>query len=569
MCDGECNEGVFCRSGAKAPDDGGVCPRGKYQFEAPGAEGCFLTAPFEYRPKGGYASAQGEQAACILDKAMRMIELLFALRSCYSFRDRRRLRRRFGETERNKGGYGHVCDAGLAASLASDVHECCAGSTAERINVPHAVQEDCARKIDGIVSALRGGRSGGLLKELTREEERVARLHARGDVTEHLAADAIWSSDAAAAAAVVMPLMRKALAQARALYDSAPARDRTFVAAELLNVCQIGADPDPLPGGRCRDDGIGLSHLIKYIEHFDCAITDCDTSLLKTFFAPRQVPTPAPIELPALSTPACTSADLTLLPSKTCSGCDQAADVAGCFGHFKDSGIRHEHRPIYMQQSKTTYAATHSKACGSLPLRARVLLYYYCRDVDRKHCHWTISAAVGRRPFALLAWNRARSPNQVPPVAWRTGGDPTAEGGLDVGVDALCPTAAPSPSPTTRPTPSPPTPWPTHAPTSSPTLSPTPSFTAGKNLPKMCVELMNKAHKSKCGSLVRIPKAFLSLADEQSAGVADCERCIRYEMKKQGCAKIVATIEERQKASPAAHFVTWAATPLKLCLSGT
>ena len=84
-----------------------------------------------------------------------------------------------------------------------------------------------------------------------------------------------------------------------------------------------------------------------------------------------------------------------------------------------------------------------------------------------------------------------------------------------------------------------------------------------------CVELMNKAHKSKCGILVRIPKAFLSLADEQSAGVTDCERCIRYEMKKQGCAKIVATLEERKKASPAAHLVTWAATPLKLCLSGT
>lgn len=570
MCDGECNEGVFCRAGAKAPDDGGVCPRGKYQFEAPGVEGCFLTAPYEYRPKGGYESAQGEQAACILDKAMRMVELLFALRSCHSFRDRRRLRlrRRLRAAERDEGGYGHVCDAGLAASLAGDMQECCAGSTAERINVPRAVQEACARRIDGVVSALRGGRGGGLLHELTREEERVAGLHARGDVTEHLATDALWSSDATAAAAVVMPLMRKALVQSRALYENAPARDRTFVAAELLNVCQIGDDPDPLPGGRCRDDGMGLSHLIKYIEHFDCAITDCDTSLLKAFFAPRQIPTPAPVELPALSASPCTSADLTLLPSKTCGGCDEAAGVAGCFGHFKDSGIRHEHRPIYMQQSKVAYAASHSKACGSLPLRARVLLYFYCRDVDRKHCHWTISGAVGRRPFALLAWNQARSPNQVPPVAWRTGGDPTAEGGLDVSVDALCPTAAPTPSPTMRPTPAPPTPWPTHAPTSSPTPGPTPSPTSGKNSPESCVELMNKSHADKCGILVRIPKAFLSLADEQSAGVADCERCIRHEMSLQGCAKFVTSLEGRAKVSPAAHLVTWAATPLKLCLSG-
>ena len=170
--------------------------------------------------------------------------------------------------------------------------------------------------------------------------------------------------------------MRQTLGVARGLYALAPGTDRTFVAAELLEVCRNDDEPVPLPGGRCRNDGAGLPQLIKYVEHFDCAVTDCDTTELKAFFSPRHVPTPSPVEALPMSGAAgqvCASRHLSLQPSKQCGECARAVNVEGCFGHFEDSGIRNEGRLIYTQCAKMATAASRAAKCGTLPARVQAV----------------------------------------------------------------------------------------------------------------------------------------------------------------------------------------------------
>ena len=75
----------------------------------------------------------------MLDKALRIVELLFALRSCPTFR----------------AAPGHVCDPGLAQSLARDVAACCApdGASAERL-VPVRLRRRCAALVQHVVRRL-------------------------------------------------------------------------------------------------------------------------------------------------------------------------------------------------------------------------------------------------------------------------------------------------------------------------------------------------------------------------------------------------------------------------------
>ena len=131
LCTGRCLAGRFCGEGAKSATDSGLCPKGRYTMDGKGlgaggggdgdggnssgdsgggsnpagssepaaaywAKLCPLTAPMEFRPHGGYRSSFSEIGACVLDKAYRLVELLYALRTCERFRP----------------AVGDVCDSG-------------------------------------------------------------------------------------------------------------------------------------------------------------------------------------------------------------------------------------------------------------------------------------------------------------------------------------------------------------------------------------------------------------------------------------------------------------------------
>ena len=609
MCDGPCEEQRFCRAGAKAKDDGGLCPRGKYQFEEVGIGGCLLTSPPEYRPAGGFSTAAGEQGACVLDKAMRLVEVLYALKTCDRFAA--------------DGADGGVCDAGLARALARDTAECCApdGVSAERALVTPRQRRQCTQQVKSITAAL--DRDLTALRGLSNVEK---------------ASDAnLWDADADEAEGVVLPLFRATLRAAKVLYAAAPADDMTFVSAELVNMCRPpkrrkgehrrsrcdvskGSGGGSSGGSGGVDGGTGesgvLRGMVQYLEEFDCAVTDCDAAQLKRFFmgdaatdaadradtgggappkaaAPVAVPSPAP--LPLVGEP-CAAKALRLVAE--CGGCETAAGVDGCFGLFKDTGVRHLGRPVYTQTEQSG-AGFHALGCGALRHGARVSLYYGGFAGGGR---WVLGGRVGEPPYVLTALSVGRAPNQVPPGGWHTGGvvvpskggvaaAAAAGGGWDAGgmgpvaVRTLvsCMTPVPTSAPTFAPTPTLPTPAPlTPAPAASGTEK-----AAGARLHGLealvrqrargavavahekkaldhdaCAKALEHARSARCAALVNVPAAFLSLADEDSEGVRDCERCLLEALRKGGCATFAAALVARSENK---DLVTWD-SPLKMCL---
>jgi hypothetical protein len=607
MCDGPCEEQRFCRAGAKAKDDGGLCPRGKYQFEEVGIGGCLLTSPPEYRPAGGFSTAAGEQGACVLDKAMRLVEVLYALKTCDRFA---------------ADGADGVCDAGLARALARDTAECCApdGVSAERALVTPRQRRDCTQQVKRITAAL---------------DRDLTALRGLSDVER--ASDAnLWDADADEAEGVVMPIFRATLRAAKALYAAAPADDMTFVSAELVNMCRppkrrrgehrrsrcdVSKDSGSGGGGGAGgvDGGTGqsgvLRGMVRYLEEFDCAVTDCDATQLKRFFmgaaatdaadradaggsppkAAAAVTAPSPAPLPLVGEP-CAAKSLRL--AADCGGCETAAGVGGCFGLFEDTGVRRLGRPVYTQTEQSG-EGFHALGCGALRHGERVSLYYGGFAGGGR---WVLGGRVGEPPYVLTALSVGRTPNQVPPGGWHTGGvvpskgGPAAAaggGGWDAGgmgpvaVRTLvsCMTPVPTPAPTFAPTPALPTPVPQ---TTAAPAAVVAEKAAGARLQAYegrvrqrarlawgavalekkeldhdaCVKALEHARSARCAALVNVPAAFLSLADEDSEGVRDCERCLLEALRKGGCATFAAALVKRSENK---DLVTWD-SPLKLCL---
>ena len=232
-CTGGCPNVGFCREGSTAPDSSGVCPRGRYSTEASGdASSCTLSAPKELRPKNGYETSVGEQAACVLDKSMKLIEILYAFKRCHRFDQPR----------------GKLCYGGVAEDLTSDATKCCEGN--EHIVLPHS-QTRCKRGIAPWLGAIRKVLLPRLLPKAN-ENNDAEELHPQK-----------WSAaQQARDQALILPIFQLGLDTARVLYgrDSEQAADLTDAAGSLLHLCSD-------PSVDCHD----MDSIVRFVRHFYCS----------------------------------------------------------------------------------------------------------------------------------------------------------------------------------------------------------------------------------------------------------------------------------------------------------
>jgi hypothetical protein len=82
-------------------------PQG-WHLPAPSSHGF---APRTYTPHGGFLSEKAEQGACILDKAVSLIDVLVSLKHCKAFHGKR----------------GHPCYARAVSHLREHLEQCCEG----------------------------------------------------------------------------------------------------------------------------------------------------------------------------------------------------------------------------------------------------------------------------------------------------------------------------------------------------------------------------------------------------------------------------------------------------------
>jgi hypothetical protein len=239
----------FCREGSTSPDSSGMCPRGRYSAEASFGDAkssCTLMAPKELRPTGGYESAVGEQAACVLDKAMKLIEVLFAFKHCRRF-DRPR---------------GELCYGGVAEDLVADAGECCAGN--EHIVLPRSLAR-CKAGIRPWLGAIRKVLLPRLLPKANADDDAVNadELHPQK-----------WSAaQQARDEALILPVFHLGLDTSRVLYGRDPrqATDMTDAAGDLLHLCSID-------GVDCRSMGSIVDYVRRFYCHlFSIKAGDCAT----------------------------------------------------------------------------------------------------------------------------------------------------------------------------------------------------------------------------------------------------------------------------------------------------
>ena len=240
-CDGPCNALIKCGPGAKSPVDGGACPKGRYQLDEKEYEGnwhrrCPLIAPLEFRPKAGYASAWGEQAACVLDKSMRFIEVLYALKKCRAW----------------TSGVSTICYKGLLPDLADAFRSCCEGSE----HVPF--RKSLAR-------------CKGMIMPITRtiEKELDPLLLEKMKTNPRNGGEEEFKTDEEA----VLPAFQTGIEIAKLMYDkdvsrltdpeSHPFGDLTPASAHMLNLCRHTS---------CEDVVAIQTHIERYYcSYFNCA----------------------------------------------------------------------------------------------------------------------------------------------------------------------------------------------------------------------------------------------------------------------------------------------------------
>ena len=85
---------------------------------------------------------------------------------------------------------------------------------------------------------------------------------------------------------------------------------------------------------------------------------------------------------------------------------------------------------------------------------------------------------------------------------------------------------------------------------------------SGKAERKRCLALLLEARTTRCAALVQVPAAFLALADEESEGVRDCERCLLQALRMAACDAFAVQMLARAANK---DLVTWD-SPLQLCL---
>ena len=230
-CTAACPLGRWCGEGAKDPFDGGVCPKGKYNNGAKeSAMSCTLYAPREFRPQDGYRTAYGEMGACVLDKAMRVIEVLHSLHVCTKF-------------DQPVGG---ACSQTVVRDLVSDMSACCAGNE-------HAVLGEADELCKEAIEPWIGGMNAKVEPYF---RGRLKRQGAKFFRDEYL----------------LIPFFKQGVKAAKKLYDEArdvapDTDDLTFPATKMLHLCDKKVN-------LCTS----LSTIVSHIEDYYCGFFKCDAS---------------------------------------------------------------------------------------------------------------------------------------------------------------------------------------------------------------------------------------------------------------------------------------------------
>ena len=199
-----------------------ACPAGRYDLPgySAGNQGrhsksaCALTAPLQFRPTRGFQSASAEMSACLLDKALRVVEVLVALKTCQRFVP-------------STGLTSRVCSSALPAQLAAEFRLCCAG--AEHVILPAShVARQCEMQSAPLLAMLdlkHGVGDAEILAGLANAEHRAALDHT-----------SLWAQDGVKAERLLLPLFRRAVRAARhcGMQVTISARAR----AEPCSICE-------------------------------------------------------------------------------------------------------------------------------------------------------------------------------------------------------------------------------------------------------------------------------------------------------------------------------------------
>ena len=242
-CSGSCPAGRFCHIGATKPEDSGICRAGRYATAtATTLSGCTLLSPPEYEPmnrngKAGFDFAYGQSAACTLDKALRLVELLYALKTCRTFNQ----------------PAGSVCYAGTVSDIVSGIEACCsARAGAATVAMSDKEAASCKKVSRGLV-------------EMVKRQLQPINHHIQEIAADNNLVDPRWSwkKYKASEQAIILPLFKSALRISKELYQLDDNKDLTWASKTFLEICKLGD---------CRS----LHSIKSVIDKYDCSQIKCD-----------------------------------------------------------------------------------------------------------------------------------------------------------------------------------------------------------------------------------------------------------------------------------------------------
>ena len=241
-CSGACAAGRYCHAGATRAEDSGACRAGRYATAtATTDDGCTLLSPPEYEPmnrdgKAGFDFAYGQSAACTLDKALRLAELLYALKTCTTF----------------SKPAGSLCYAGTVGDITSGIEACCSPSASTALAMSKQEVSNCKKSSAGLLALAR--------RQLEPIDHHIKEIAEDSDLINPRWS---WKHDRASEEAIILPLFKSALRIAKELYKLDDNKDLTWASKTFLQICKLG-------------DCSSLHSIKSVIDKYDCSQIHCD-----------------------------------------------------------------------------------------------------------------------------------------------------------------------------------------------------------------------------------------------------------------------------------------------------
>ena len=192
-----------------------------------------------------FAFKFGASAACVLDKALRLVELLYALKTC--------------RAQDFTKAPGSLCFTGMVGEITAGFAECCNPPlTRSRKALTPQEKQVCRRQVLKVTKPMQL-KLGPIKYHIAHELKQAS---GTGDVPQ-----ISWARDGKSEEAIILPLFKKALQVAKTLYKYDGNQDLTWASRIFLKLCKLG-------------DCTTLSGVKAVIDRYDCAQIKCDPMTL-------------------------------------------------------------------------------------------------------------------------------------------------------------------------------------------------------------------------------------------------------------------------------------------------